>query len=478
MSVKKNFFYQMIYEVFVVVLPFITSPYLARVIGAAGVGEYSYYYSIAFYFVLFAMLGIKNYGNREIAKVRDDCELKDTLFSDILCVHLIVSFVVSLVYILYIIFISKEKFLAFTQLFFVLSAAADISWFYFGIEQFKTTVMRSTIIRVINVVLIFVFVRNAEDTWKYCLIMSVSTFISQLVLWVPIRKHVTFKKPNLKNMVGHIKPLIILFLPAIAVSLYKYMDKIMIGDLSSKTELGYYTNAEKVLNIPLTIVGTFGTVMLPKMSNLVGTKNEKKSSRYIKLSVQMIMCLAFALAYGISSVATLFSVIFWGDEFEPCGMIISLLAITLPFVAFANILRTQFMIPNRMDVQYTVSVFVGAILNIIVNLLLIPEYGAKGAVVGTIIAEIAVFIAHCFSVRKQLPVGQYVLYCIFYIVSGAIMWTVVCSFGNTIEHRLLQFLVKILLGGSVYIVLNLLYFYMTKNELFMQLLNKYKRKHV
>ena len=149
----------------------------------------------------------------------------------------------------------------------VLSGLFDISWFYFGIEHFKLTVLRSTVIKILNVICVFTLVRSKSDLWIYCLIMALGMLLSQLTLWVPLKKYVKFVKPSWSKMTIHIKPMLVLFVPTIAVSLYKYMDKIMIGSISSKTQLGFYENAEKVINIPTTVITSFGTVMLPKMSN-------------------------------------------------------------------------------------------------------------------------------------------------------------------------------------------------------------------
>ena len=159
-SIKKNFMYQMIYDVLVMILPFVTSPYISRVVGAEGLGVYAYSYSIAFYFVLFSMLGLKNYGNRAIAMVRDDKKRLNETFSNIVTLHFIVSVICFAVYIGYIIMMKGQKIYAIIQIGYVLSGLLDISWFYFGIEKFKMTVARSTIIRFLNVICIFVFVHE------------------------------------------------------------------------------------------------------------------------------------------------------------------------------------------------------------------------------------------------------------------------------------------------------------------------------
>lgn len=475
-SVKKNFMYQMIYQVLIIILPFVTSPYIARVIGAEGLGTYSYSYSIAYYFVLFSMLGLVNYGNRAIAQCRDDRNKLNETFSNIAALHIVFSTICCVVYILYTVFLAEEKLYAGIQLAYVLSGLFDISWFYFGIEKFKLTVTRNTIIKIINVVCVFVFVRDANDLWKYCVIMALGTLISQIALWVPLKQFVTLQKPAWSKMKPHIKPLFILFIPAIAVSLYKYMDKIMIGAMSNKAQLGFYENAEKVVNIPLTIITSFGTVMLPKMSNLVAANNQSETSRYILLSMKYVMCLAFALAFGLAGVGTVFAPVFWGSEFELSGVLIMGLSITIPFMSFANVIRTQFLIPAEKDREYLLSVIGGAIINLIINMILIPQMGAIGATIGTIAAEVLVCLIQAWSVRKELPLFQYIKNMVVFLAFGIVMFIAVFYTGSVLHESIPILLLQIIMGIGIYGGLCIIYFAVTKDAMVLNMMGKVKQK--
>ena len=465
-SVKKNFLYQMMYEVLVIILPFVTSPYIARVIGAEGLGIYSFSNSVAYYFVLVSMLGLKNYGNRTIASVRNDKEKLNETFSEIYVLHAIFSVICIAAYFVYCLEISSDKKYALIQTFYVISSLFDISWFYFGIEKFKLTVTRGIVIKSLNAVCVFTFVKDGDDLWKYCLIMSLGMLLSQMSLWLPLRRYTRIVKPDTKNMYTHIKPMLILFIPAIAVSLYKYMDKIMIGGLSGKAQLGYYENAEKVNNIPITIIGSFGTVMLPKMSNLASKADKAVSRRYMAQSFQFVMMMAFALAFGVASVGKPFSVIFWGDNFYLSGVIIMWLSVTIPFISFANILRTQYLIPNRRDKEYTISVMLGAVVNLLLNYILIPKYGAIGASYGTIAAEVTVCMIQTFSVRKELPLIQYTKSFIFFLFDGAVMFSAVYAETRILSVSIPNLVIEVATGAAIYALLALFYFVITKNELF------------
>ncbi len=475
-STKKNILYQMIYEILILILPFVTSPYISRIFGANGLGEYSYTYNIAGYFVLFAMLGIKNYGNRTIARTRDDEETLNKNFSNIFAIHLIVSVLCVLVYILYVRFFAEMKTYAAIQTIYVISAVFDISWFYFGIEKFKMTVIRSSIIKILNVVFIFIFVRKDTDLWKYCLIMALGMLISQVVLWIPLKRYVHIVKPDLKAMKIHIKPLIILFIPIIAISLYRFMDKIMIGMMSEKTELGYYENAEKVCNIPITVIASFGTVMLPKISNMISKSNDKLSGRYMKISMRYIMLLALALAFGLAGISDTFSVVFWGKGFASCGNIIKLLSVTIPFIAFANILRTQYLIPYQMDKEYLISVILGAVANVVVNYLLIPSYGGIGASIGTISAEVIVCLSQSILVMKKIPMKECVRQFIVFVPIGFVMFIGVYQANRMLEMSIVSLLTEVLIGVIIYCIFSAIFLYFIKDEIFMKFLNNFKKK--
>ncbi|MDE6670625.1 MAG: flippase [Ruminococcus sp.] len=471
-NVKKNFAYQMMYELLILILPFVTSPYIARVIGADGVGNYSYTYTIANYFVLFAMLGIKNYGNRAVAQARDDQNKLNVTFSNILFVHVVVSLICCICYILYILLFATEKVYSLIQFTVVIGALFDISWFYFGIEKFKLTVLRSTIIKIVNVICIFLFVKDSDDLWVYCLIMGLGSLISQLSLWVVLRKYVRILKPDKNSIKVHLKPMLVLFLPVIAISLYKYMDKIMIGMLSSKTQLGFYENAEKVVNMPVSIIGSFGTVMLPKMSNLASKSDDKTAMSYISQSMRYIMCLSFALSFGVASIGQTFAPVFWGDKFIASGPLIVGLSFTIPFMSYANIIRTQYLIPHSHDKEYLTSVIVGAVCNIILNSILIPVYGAMGATIGTLFAEISVCLVQAFVVRKELPVLSYCKEAFIFLITGIVMFFIVWNIGRVMNASVSVLILQVLCGVVVYGITAFIIFYRRKDAMLMNVIQK------
>lgn len=480
-SIKKNFMYNVIYQMLLIVLPLITTPHISRVLGSDGVGTYAYTYTVANYFMLAAMLGVKNYGNRSIAAVRDDKKLLGKTFWQIYGLQFWCSIIALAVYFVYVFFFEKDyRVIALIQGIYVLSGLLDISWFFFGLEEFKITVLRNIAVRLISLACIFIFVRTRADLWKYTLIMTTGIFCSQGYLWLYIRKMVDWYRPKAADMMKHLRSELILFIPIIAVSLYKMMDKIMLGRMSSIQQVGFYESSEKILNIPLGIITALGTVMLPRMSNLVAKGKLKESTRYIYNSMLFAMFLAAAMMFGIAGIAEDLVPVFLGDEYMPCILLLRVMTPTIPFIAWANVIRTQYLIPNHEDRSYIISVVLGAVVNLCINILLIPRLDAMGAVIGTVCAEASVCICQTIMVRKKMHIVQYLKDTVLFFVFGVGMLLLILSIRQLFDNMIMALCVEILVGGAVYVVFSGIYLVMINRvsvtDVIKKIQNKRERK--
>lgn len=474
-KVKINFLYNIVYQLLVLIIPLITAPYLSRVIGASGVGIYSYTYSIVYYFILLVLLGVNNYGNRSIAKVRNNKDKLSKTFCSIYLFQLIMGIIMLFFYIMYVTLISNNyTSIAWIETLFIISAMIDINWFYFGLEEFKVTITRNMCIKVLSVILILIFVKAKGDLWKYTLIMSSTTLISQLILWSFICKKINFVKVSKHDILKHIKPNLILFIPVVAVSLYKIMDKIMLGSMSSVIEVGYYENAEKIISVPLTFITSLGTVMLPRISNILANGNIDKVNKYINKSISFVMFLSFAMCFGLIAVGYNFAPIYFGESFQKTGILIMLLSVTLPFLSFANVLRTQYLIPNENDKVYIVSVSLGALINLIMNFIFIPRYYSIGACIGTIAAEFAVMFYQAMAVRKELDIKKYIKNIIPFFIKSLIMFIVVYSFNYINMNNFIRIVIQVLIGSLIYFALNYKYINLIVN--FKKIFIKFRKK--
>ncbi len=456
---NKNFIYNVLYQAFIYIFPLITIPYISRKLGVDNIGIYSYTYSIVNCLMLFSMLGINNYGNREISKSRDDKSKMSKLFFSIYGLQLLCGSILFLLYLIYIIFFCHNyKIIFICQIVNFISVFFDINWFYFGLEQFKLTIRRNILIKLLSTVFIFLLVKNENNLIVYTIIMGTASLLSQLYLFLKLNNFIEFKKVHFSDMKKHLKSCIILFIPVLAYSVYRIMDKTMIGLLSSVTQLGYYENAEKIINIPIAVITALGTVMLPRMSYLLENKSEDVE-KTISQSLKLSMLLAMNMFFGILLIASDGSIIIFGKAFAKSGVIMQLLSITIVVSAWASVFRTQYLIPKSKDNIYVVTTIIGAILNFILNLIFIPMYGAVGACIGTIVAELFLCVSQSFCLRKIFPYSRYFVLLFKELVKALIIYLIAYSITISVSNIYVKLLLQVIVYSVIFIIFNWKYLY-------------------
>lgn len=465
-SLKKNVIYQSAYQLLMVISPLITSPYIARTLGNEMYGVYSYYYSIAYYFGIFAMLGLANYGNRTIAKVKSAGKEKlSKTFLQLMLMQICMLFIVSVIYFVGIpIFGGNYKLNALIEWLYILSVGIDISWFYFGIEEFKTTTQRSFVVKLGIILCILVFVKTPNDLNKYTLIMAGGMLISSLILWIQLPKFIFITKINYIDIVPHIKSNLILFVPVISLALFHYTDKIMLGSMSTWKELGYYTNSDKIVNIPMGLINGLGVVMLPRISALSVSNESNKIKKYINTSIILSLWTGIALCFGIKAVNSDFIPFFFGEGYIRCAELLEWLSLVIIIKAISNVLRTQYLIPMEKDKEFNISVIIAAIVNIVFNYILIPFYGAMGAVIGTLVAETIVLVLYGIFSKRIINFCNVILPGMVFMVSGIIMnlFVEMTKVRVPIESLFLKVVIEICVGGITYCVLTFVGMYILK----------------
>ena len=451
-STRTNFIFNAIYQLSTILVPLITMPYLSRVIGPAGLGEYSFAYSVAFYFTIFIKLGLNNYGNRTIAYVKDDKEALSKTFWEIYCFQLFLGVILFAIYIVYSVFFSPNKTLGIVMGIFVFSSIIDINWCLYGLEKFKVTSTRDVITKILVTLCIFMFVKCPEDVWLYAFLYSMGMFINQLIV-IPLAKgEISFCKVRAEDVFKHIKPNLVLFIPVVTVSIYRAMDKIMLGIMSTNIELGYYHGAENVIRVPMAFVTALGTVMLPRMSNMIARgENKKRVEGTFDKSIVFAMFLATSICFGIMAVSREFVPIFYGPGYEKCNFLFYIILPGSMFEAFANVIRTQYLIPRKKDKIYVFSLGIGAAINLIMNLILIPRYDSVGAAIGTFSAYATVCVVQAICVFKEANIGRNVVNSIPFVISGIAMFLLLWSYTPNVSNDVLALFVKIIIGAGCYL---------------------------
>lgn len=454
----KNYIYNISYKVLTLLIPLITAPYLARVIGAEGTGTFAYIYSISHFFMLVAKLGVMNYGTREIAKVRDNKEELKRVFNEIYRVQILVASLVTLVYYGFVAaFAHNDVILYAVNGVYVLSIILDIDWLYYGLENIKAMTIRNTAIKILTVVLIIMFVKTREDLLLYFVIMAASELLKFLSLWLGVGRITGFSKVNTRKCFYHLKPILILFFPVIATSIYRSMDKVMLGYMTNMVETGIYENTEKIIYVLLGFISSLENVMMPRLSNLFSVGRNKEARENIYYSLVFVTWLSCALAFGISGISHRFIPLFYGEEFLGVINLMTPLATSLIYIAWADVIRTQYLVPKGYDNSYVISTVAGAVINLIINALLIPPLGAMGAVIGTLCAEFSVTIYVSYIARKEIPIFGTIKDVLAFIGIGVAMMFAVEYVGKIVESTVAAIVIQIIVGAVMYILLSAVY---------------------
>lgn len=451
-QLKRNLSYQTAYQMLQVLTPLLVTPYISRVLGSDSIGEYSYAYSVAYYFVMFAMLGVTNYGNRSIAAVSDSRLERSRVFSEIYSLQMLTSVIAIGAYFVFLVTATPGK-IAEIQVFYVLTSIFDISWLFFGVEDVKPVVIKNTIIKFLSLIGVFSLVKKKSDLWVYTVLLAGGQFIGCISMWLSTKRYVDFVFPRAKDVLTHLMPNFKLFIPVIAVSVYKTLDKIMLGSMSTSAQVGFYTNSETLINAPLSFVLAVGTVMMPRITNLLANKRIEESVQLFRKSLRITMCFSCAAAFGIIAVAPTFVPFYYGNGYFPCVSLIQGQAIVLLFLTWANVVRTQYLLPHKHDGQYTISIISGAILNVTCNCILIPRYGARGALLATVLAECCVCVIQSIDANKYISMWKCIKDNIQFVLSGALMFIVVRITTNTNDTELVMLIKQIAIGAVTYCIL-------------------------
>lgn len=454
-SIVKNYTYNLIYQILVIILPLITTPYVSRILGAEGIGIYSYTISIVTYFTLFGSLGIAMYAQREIAYVQEDKEKRSKIFWEVVILRGIILTIAMICF--YFSFANSGQYSIYYKILLleIVSNAVDISAFFQGMEEFKKIIKRNLIIKVISILSIFIFIKQSTDIWKYVLIYVVSNLIGNLSLWVYLPKYIS--KINIKGLEfkKHLKPTIELFIPQIAVQLYTVLDKTMIGSIIlDKAEVGYYEQSQKIVKIILTIVTSLGTVMLPRIANKFAKGKDDEIKNSIMTSFSFVYFLSIPMVLGMISIAKYLIPWFLGQGFEKSIYIIYIISPIILLIGLSNVIGTQFLLPTKRQKQYTISVVAGAITNIILNAILIFKLGAIGAAIGTVIAETVVTATQFVFVKKEFNIKEVIFISKKNIIAAMLMFLIILIIDKLLIINIsltLRMIVEVSIGIIIYI---------------------------
>ena len=450
-SIKKNYIYNLLYQVLLVLTPIITTPYLSRTLTAAGVGEVSFVESVVSYFILFATLGITTYGQREISYYQDDINKRTEAFYNIFILKFIISGIVLIIYYAFSFLIFKSNiYMAFSLS--IIAVLIDTTWFFQGMEEFKLVVIRNFIFRLLNIIFILLFVKSKNDIFIYCFGLSLFTFLSNLSIIPYLKKYIGKFDVNKIHPFKDIVVVLSLFLPTVAIQIYTVLDKTMIGIITKDAlENGYYEQSSKISKFLLFIVTALGTVIIPRIGYYFNKKDDKSLKELIYKSYRFVLFLSIPMSLGLFFIAESFVPWFLGIEFNKSIILIRILSFLLILIGLSNVTGLQYMVPTGKQKLLTISLCIGAIINFILNMILIRYFKSVGAAIASVVAEFSITFIQIFLVRDEISLIKILKSGIKYLISGIIMMIVLYIMKPRFDATYIGSIFATAVGAVVYV---------------------------
>lgn len=454
-NIKKNYLYNVLYQILAIIVPVITTPYISRVLGVTGVGKYNYVYAVAYIFSLLCWIGTNIYGQKEIAYCGDNKEDRSKVFFEICIIKIVAFFFSSIIYISTIIFIHEDILLFLLAYFYLLANFVDISWLYQGLEDFKSTVLRNSIVKIAGVILVFILVKDQNAVWRYIFILAFTAFVGQLFMWFNVPRLINRVDIRKLNFRRHIKSTIILFLPSIATYVYTSLDKVMVGAITNADEVGFYSQSEKIIKLAMTIVTSLGVVMIPRMTTLIKNQNWEMVKKNLNKAFRFVFFLSMPMIAGMVAISDTFIPWFLGEGFERCILLFQILSPLIIIIGIASITGQAVLVSLNKQSYYTVTVVSGAVVNCIFNFILIPQCAALGASFATLIAEGIVTILQLIGIKHYFDHKAFIVNLVKYTICSFFMFVIVRFINMTLsmQDSFLQLGIDVLVGFASYILI-------------------------
>ena len=453
MKVIKNYLYNAGYQILNMIIPLITVPYISRVLGAHDVGINEYTNSWVTFFFLMGQMGITLYGNREVAYHRDDLYKRSQTFWGVEALQLLT---VSSAFVLYLVAVFlfsttfKEFFLL--QAIWIIATGVDISWYFMGLEEFRITVVRNTLVKIASLILIFTVVKTSNDLSKYILILGASQLVGNLTLWPYLCGNIVWVSIKKWHPFKHFYPSLLLFIPTITTQVYLVLNRLMLGRMSTQADLGNFGQADKIVKFVLAVVTATGTVMLPHVANKFAKGDIKGVRNSLYSSFNFVSAIAIPMMFGLMAIAKKFGPWFLGREFVLAGSVIFLEAPIILLIAWSNVTGTQYLMPVNRVKEYTTSVTIGALSNVIFNFVLIGKYGANGAAIATVGSEFLVTASQLWMIHSTISRRKLFRETWKYLFCGMVMFIVVNRICSVINMTVANLILEVVVGAIIYLV--------------------------
>lgn len=354
-KLKYNIISSGIYQILVMIVPILTTPYVTRIFSASQMGDFNLSLTVASLFVVFSQFGIETYGSREIAKSETN-NIRDTKFFNLLSIQFIVSIVMFILYNFIFIFIidSNNNQLYFVQSLLILVNIFDISWYFIGIEEIRKTIARNTITKIFTTISIFVFIEDISQLSLYALINILGMVLGNLTMIVSSRKYINYKnrifRVNRKYAKGSFK----LLIPRLLNTSYGTIEKSILNFLTTASVIGIYSEGQKIINLAFSVINSGLNALMPRMSYHVSRNEWDKVRDYLKLGLKYSSFFSIIIVSGIFAASTDFVDFFYGSGYEMVSIVLEITGLSLLFIPITALLTQGVLIPGGKDKEYSI----------------------------------------------------------------------------------------------------------------------------
>lgn len=400
---KKNYLYNLILSLVNILFPILSFPYVSRVIGPTGIGKVQFITSFAQYFAIVAALGIPIYGIREVAKYKHDKKALSAVSTELFIIYISTSVLLSILYfgvIFLFPYFREDQGLYLAAGFLVLLAFSSLDWFFAGLEEFKSIALRSIAVKVISLLLLYLFVNDAGDYKEYLFITMFSLLGNNLIsLAILLKKiEVSRSSPTIKK---HIRPLLLIFSTTVATSLYTVLDTVLLGFLADPEAVGLYTAAAKLSKITIPFLTSMGIVFIPQLTKKLFESRTEDVNSLINKSFSFNVFFSIPIVVGLYVLSTEFITVFSGEEFLPAVPAMQILSV-LPFaIGMGYLFGYQMLVAAGKDKELLYSVIGGVVMSLFLNFLLVPHLREVGSAIASVSSELIVTITYFYFVQRN-----------------------------------------------------------------------------
>ncbi len=463
-------------KIILMLAPLITTPYLARILGAEGIGIYSYTHAIAECFILFGLLGIETYGNREVAYARDNKYQRSKIFVEIMILKCITLGIAILIYAIF--FSTDAEYGIYYRILIVEMVAnlIDISWYLHGLEKVKVVALKGILVKLTGIICVFLFVKEENHLARYIIIYAVTTIIGNFALWIYMIKNnqlIKFKDIEIKK---HLKPSFQFFIPQIAIEIYSVIDKTMLGTLIiSKAEVGYYEQAQKIINLLVQLSTSLEIVIVPRIAYTFAHGSKEELRDYIYKSFNFVILLACPIMFGVASISKQIVNVFLGEEFYETTLIVNMMMPLVLIIGLSNVIGYQYLTTTKQQNKFSIIVISSIIINVILNLILIPIFEALGVAISSVFAELFMLGFGIYYVKKEIHFLEVIKMFKNYLITSVIIFIINRIIVYFIPNEIIVIPTCIIVSILVYSGLLIFLF---KDKYLMEKINMVKNKYL